>query len=190
MASSITTTNIDENFPVAGRDNDSQGFRDNFFEVKQNFEYAKSEIDDLQGNVARVDQNNDFDGNTISGAVLLDTTLTLNTTYSTGTIADQSVLWTAGYVHVVRVENDVELTLSAWPTNDNYACMRLVLTADGTDRQITISSTGGGTMKTDGNAAWASSTLVVSSASAPTIVEAFTYDGGATVYLRYLGAFS
>ncbi len=30
MASNITTTNLDENFPVAGRDNDSQGFRDNF----------------------------------------------------------------------------------------------------------------------------------------------------------------
>jgi len=188
MTSEITTANMDENFPVAGRDNDSQGFRDNFFEIKQNLGFAKSEIDDLQGNVARTDRDNDFDGNVISGAVLLDTTLKLNTTYSTGTISDQDIIWTGGFVHVIRAENDVELTLTGWPTNNNYACVRLVLTAD-TARTVTISSTGGGTMKTDGNAAWATKTLVVSSSVNPTIVEAFTYDGGATVYLRYLGEF-
>jgi hypothetical protein len=190
MTSEITTANMDENFPVAGRDNDSQGFRDNFFEIKQNLGFAKSEIDDLQGNVARTDRDNDFDGNVISGAVLLDTTLKLNTTYSTGTISDQDIIWTGGFVHVIRVENDVELTLTGWPTNNNYACVRLVLTADGTERLVTIGSTGGGTMKTDGNAAWASNILTVINSASPTIVEAFTYDGGATVYLRYLGAFS
>lgn len=191
MASSITTTNIDENFPVAGRDNDSQGFRDNFFEIKQNFDFAKSEIDDLQGNVVRKDESNDFNGNTVSGAVFLDNTLKLNSTYATGINNDQDILWTAGYVHVVKVsENDVVLTLGSWPTNDNYASMRLVLTADGSDRLVTINSQGGGNIKTDGNVAWTSNILTINSATNPVIVEAFTYDNGATVYLRYLGAFA
>ena len=48
MASSITTTNIDATFPVAGQDNSSQGFRDNFTASKNNFTYAKSEIETLQ----------------------------------------------------------------------------------------------------------------------------------------------
>ena len=30
MASSLSPTSIDATFPVAGQDNDSQGFRDNF----------------------------------------------------------------------------------------------------------------------------------------------------------------
>ena len=30
MASTINTANIDETYPIAGQDNDSQGFRDNF----------------------------------------------------------------------------------------------------------------------------------------------------------------
>ena len=37
MASSINPSNIDGTYPVAGQDNDSQGFRDNFTNVKTNF---------------------------------------------------------------------------------------------------------------------------------------------------------
>ena len=34
MASNIISTTINENFPIAGQDNDSQGFRDNFNVIK------------------------------------------------------------------------------------------------------------------------------------------------------------
>ena len=34
MASSINPNNIDTTYPVAGQDNDSQGFRDNFTNIK------------------------------------------------------------------------------------------------------------------------------------------------------------
>lgn len=47
MASSINPNNIDGNYPVAGQDNDSQGFRDNFTNIKNNLTYSKSEIEDL-----------------------------------------------------------------------------------------------------------------------------------------------
>jgi hypothetical protein len=66
MASNINYNSIDETFPIAGRDNDSQGFRDNFSVVKNNFEAAKSEIEDLQLNAARLDDANNFNGNTLS----------------------------------------------------------------------------------------------------------------------------
>ena len=48
MASNINPNNIDGTYPVAGQDNDSQGFRTNFTNIKNNFIYTKSEIDDLQ----------------------------------------------------------------------------------------------------------------------------------------------
>jgi hypothetical protein len=51
MSSQITTDNIDGTYPIAGQDNDSQGFRDNFTNIKNNFAYAKSEIDDLLSKV-------------------------------------------------------------------------------------------------------------------------------------------
>ena len=52
MTSSINPNNIDITFPVAGQDNDSQGFRDNFTNLKTSLQYAKDEIEDLQSNGA------------------------------------------------------------------------------------------------------------------------------------------
>ena len=48
MASNINPYNIDGTFPVAGQDNSSQGFRDNFTNIKNNFTYAQNELTDLQ----------------------------------------------------------------------------------------------------------------------------------------------
>ena len=46
--SNINPNNIDGTFPIAGQDNSSQGFRDNFTNIRNNFSYAQSEISDLQ----------------------------------------------------------------------------------------------------------------------------------------------
>ena len=51
MASTINTGNIDTTYPIAGQDNDSQGFRDNFTNTNTNFIAAKEEIEDLQAKV-------------------------------------------------------------------------------------------------------------------------------------------
>jgi hypothetical protein len=51
MPCNINPNNIDDNYPIAGQDNDSQGFRDNFSNIKSNFTFARSEISDLQNNV-------------------------------------------------------------------------------------------------------------------------------------------
>lgn len=51
MTSQIVPTNIDGTFPIAGQDNNSQGFRDNFTNTKNNFQYAYNEITDLQNKV-------------------------------------------------------------------------------------------------------------------------------------------
>lgn len=51
MPSNINPTNIDGSYPVAGQDNDSQGFRDNFTNIKTNLQFAKNELDDLQSKV-------------------------------------------------------------------------------------------------------------------------------------------
>jgi hypothetical protein len=50
MASTINTTNIDVTYPIAGQDNDTQGFRDNFRNIKNNLNTAASEITALQSN--------------------------------------------------------------------------------------------------------------------------------------------
>jgi len=51
MTSQINPNNIDGNYPIAGVSNNTQGMRDNFTNIKQNFQYAENEIDDLQSKV-------------------------------------------------------------------------------------------------------------------------------------------
>lgn len=48
MTSQINPNNVNGNFPIAGVPNNTQGFRDNFTNIKTNFEFAETEIDELQ----------------------------------------------------------------------------------------------------------------------------------------------
>ena len=89
MASSINTNNIDGTFPVAGQDNSSQGFRDNFTNLKTNLGYAKTEIEDLQSKVVLKSAltgttlDNDLDGNQIYNVELNRIALTKNSISAT-----------------------------------------------------------------------------------------------------------
>jgi hypothetical protein len=66
--SNINFASINENFPVAGADNDTQVFRDNFDSIKTALSTAKTEITDLEDNVVRTDTDNDFNGRVIQNA--------------------------------------------------------------------------------------------------------------------------
>lgn len=66
MASNINFTDIDETYPKAGIDNNSQGFRDNFSLIKTNFSSAKDEIEFLQGNAIIANVNNNLRNGTLA----------------------------------------------------------------------------------------------------------------------------
>jgi len=70
MTSSINYTNIDATFPVAGQDNSSQGFRDNFQNIKTNFQYAATEISALQANAVQAGQTSNLSGSVLANAAL------------------------------------------------------------------------------------------------------------------------
>jgi hypothetical protein len=63
MSSNINPNNINGNFPVAGQDNDSQGFRDNFTNILNNFSFASTEITDLQNSVTNIQNVVQSNGN-------------------------------------------------------------------------------------------------------------------------------
>ena len=74
MTSQINPNNIDGTYPVAGQDNDSQGFRDNFTNIRNNLTFAQSEIQDLQDKavlksaLTNTTLSNDLAGNAIVNA--------------------------------------------------------------------------------------------------------------------------
>lgn len=78
MVSKINPNNIDGTYPVAGQDNDSQGFRTNFSNIRNNFTNTKAEIEDLQAKVILKSEldgsplNNNMAGTLITSPTILD----------------------------------------------------------------------------------------------------------------------
>jgi hypothetical protein len=78
MSSNINPNNIDGTYPVAGQDNNSQGFRDNFTNTKTNLQYAAEEITDLQAKgifksaLTGTTLDNEMLGSGLSNAVIRD----------------------------------------------------------------------------------------------------------------------
>ena len=119
MASSINTDNIKTNYPVAGENNDTQGFRDNFSEIVNNLDAAESEITDLQNNTAKTNTESQFFGNRITNAEFDQTTTTV---YQFGNVDDdQTVNFQNGLYQTITVGGDITLTLDNWPEAERLA---------------------------------------------------------------------
>jgi len=194
MASNIVPDTIDDTYPVAGQDNNSQGFRDNFNIIKTNFTSAKSEIEALQNNTAKTNADNVFFENTLSRYTKLQETTTH--VGPTNVSSATPLSFAAGHFYTIVASNDVTLTLEDWPTNNEYAEMLIQIYGDGAvNRTITFASTysaGASQMRVDGStefgggAAITTNTVVTRSH----LVKAFTYDNGTNVFLQYLGTFA
>ena len=196
MASNIVSTTIDAEYPVAGVDNDSQGFRDNFQIIKDNFAAAEQEIEDLQDNTARIDADSNFAGNKIISAELDRVTEAFTGIGAVNT--DQNLSFLNGHYQSLLATQGFTLTLADWPESGSYAEITAQLElADGVGGPITIQfvGEGNGVFKNDQSAGWtaASSTSLsvqTNSTTSPTIVKFWTTDGGDTIYARHLGQFT
>ena len=193
MTSAITTTNIDGAFPIAGQDNNSQGFRDNFTNIKTGLNTAKSEITALQTNTAKLNANNDFNGKIIQNAEMNQVygTVRDNGTISTTTTIDLD----NGPLQIYTLAGSATLQFINWPAfgdSDLYAKIRLHLksnTEDSSAITVTFTTASGAILKSGDGAAFPSPfTLNINGAFR--VVEAWTYNAGTTVYLKYLGEFT
>lgn len=116
MTSNINPNNIDGAYPVAGQDNNSQGFRDNFTNTSINFQYAAQEITDLQNNavlksaLVGTTLNNDMQGSVLSNAQLQDMSQTV---VVLGTVSGAvTVNYTLGSYQTLTTNGAVSLAFS------------------------------------------------------------------------------
>lgn len=146
--SNINPNNIDGQYPIAGQDNDSQGFRDNFTNIKNNLNFAKLELEDLQAKVllkqplAGTSLNNDVDGAEIAGVKTLRfRESSFNIVATDGAI---TVDWRNGQFQYLgpTTGNVTSLTLIGWPSAPQYAKLRLFVDVDVAGRTLTLSSAG------------------------------------------------
>jgi len=191
MASNITTSSIDELFPVAGEDNDSQGFRDNFRIIKDGLATAADEITTLQSDTAKLNDENDFNGNVIRNAVFINNS---NEAYISDTVSvSQDILWTNGEYQIFTLSDDVTLTTTGWPESGKLGRMWIGIKSDGINRVCTFAASGTGIIKVSpgwkslGNIPTAS--VAATSDTDLTFINMWSNDGGLTVYATLLGKF-
>lgn len=195
MASNIISETIDANYPIAGQDNDSQGFRDNFSVIKDSLAAAKQEVEDLQLNTAKLNTANNFAGNNLIDANLSG--VTEEYFQSSGTVqASQNINFDNGHYQKFGIAaNNITLTITNWPESGKLAKIRLEFyksDENGTGAYtLTIASTNnsGGTSNIQ-QLNWPAPTLTLATQDKSVIVDFWTADGGATVLSEYIGGLS
>ena len=129
MTSQINPNNINGEYPVAGQDNNTQGFRDNFTNIKVNFQYAETEITNLQANsISKVSTSvNEFNDGVIYGARLQNTGyIQLNR----GNVAPTAnVNYAAGSFQTITANAATTLNFTNLPSAGNTAVITLAINA-------------------------------------------------------------
>jgi len=144
MTSAINPNDIDGTYPVAGQDNNSQGFRDNFTNTKTNFQYAANEITDLQTNavlkaaLTGTALDNDMGGSPLSNANISDFSAVaaiLGTL--TGTV---TIDYTAGHYQTVTVSSgaSISLAFTNFPAAGNFGIVRVAITVLSTASTVVL----------------------------------------------------
>lgn len=192
MTSAINPQNIDGAYPVAGQDNDSQGFRDNFTNIKTNFSYAAAEITDLQSKsvlkaaLTGTVLNNDMGGSILSNAQLQDMSETLvNLQTSSGAV---TLNYAAGPYQILTTSGSVSLAFSNLPPAGQAARLTFRISVANTAHTLTLPAA-------VGSADAAASVLGIQgiASNVITFAETGTYefqfdttDGGSTIYISEL----
>ena len=192
MTSNINFAAINENFPVAGQDNDTQVFRDNFSTIRDNFSEAKTEITDLQDNSARTDGDNDFLYNVVGSVTLQDAYLRKKDYGAAIVAGTQDISFKQAMYHVVKIGANTSLSFSEFPTGavdvtglGQIGKATLELYGDGTTRTITFTTTGGTVIKKLGFPG----SVTVTSDTNPVIIEVWQHSTS-VIWMNYLGLFS
>lgn len=143
--SQINTNGINVNYPVPGQNNSSQGFRDNFGQIRTNLNTAATEITDLQNKVvlkAALDNsvlNNDMANAQISNC---STRGFRGTTFNLGNALAGTVLVDVNKadVHYGTVTGNVTLQFGSWAPTNTESSVTLRLAVANADAVISLPS--------------------------------------------------
>ena len=140
MTSAINPNNINTAYPVAGQDNNTQGFRDNFTFIKNNFTAAASEITTLQSTtvVKGASAVNDFVGGLIYDAKIQDLSATA---IDLGAVSGAvSINYSAGHYQQMSTSGSITINFVTvnLPAIGRYGFIRLEITVSSASHTVTL----------------------------------------------------
>lgn len=187
MTSAINPNNIDGAYPVAGQDNNSQGFRDNFTNIKTNFQYASNEITALQNNAILAGNlaNNAPVVNNLLGSTLSNGFLQgmYGRQVTIGTTTTAAVNFAAGPFQTVITNGPTTVSFTNFPASGAAATVTLQITVVNVAHTVTLPASV--TVNRTGIQGLNPSTNVITFAATGTYEFTFTtIDGGTTVTIN------
>lgn len=188
----INTGGIDTAYPVAGQDNDSQGFRDNFSNIKQAIDSAKSAISTLEGTSPSTQGDNDFNDNTISKVILRDSAFAAP---SAETLAGETnVDYTSGHyrrlICTTEKPDTNTVVIQNWAPAEGLGHMILEVRSNNTNQKFLNFSTPSGNILTDTANLDLTSDFDITDTNAKYIFEIWSPDQGANIFVYYKGKFN
>ena len=150
--STINTNGINVNYPVPGENNSSQGFRDNFTNIKNNINTAGEEITELQSKavlkagLTGIPINNNMANTLISNAAVRSFR---STTYNLGNAISGSVVIdaTLGDVQIGTITGNTTVQLAGWAPSGTRSAISLDFTIANTEAYVIFP----GTVNASGN---------------------------------------
>jgi hypothetical protein len=134
MTSQINPNNINGAYPVAGQDNNSQGFRDNFTNTSTNFQFAAQEITALQNSAilnsqlsggANLTVQNNMLNSPLTNALISDFALTgVSLGTRTGTV---NIDYASGHYQTVTTGGNLTFSFSNWPISGQVGIVTVVI---------------------------------------------------------------
>jgi hypothetical protein len=191
MSSNINPNNIDGTYPIAGQDNNSQGFRDNFTNTKLNFTYAATEITALQDNAilkgpltAGGTVDNNMGGTLIYDAVIQDFSATR---VNLGTISGTcTVNYASGHYQTVVINSGITVAFTNFPpSSQGFLILAVSATAGNTMTLPAAVGTGDSAASIRGIQG-ISGQVITFKETGTYEFQFHTYDGGSTIYLSEL----
>lgn len=188
--SQINSQLINENFPLPGVDNDTQVFRDNFAAIKNNFSFAKTEIEALDTRTAGLILTDITGGSNFGGRLIHNALLSNNSEKAffggSNVTGPTEISFTNGTYQYFSLSGNATISFTGFPTN-GYARVRLEIAADGVARTITFSTSGGVVFKKNSSFP---GTLTVTSSENPIIIDVWKRPGGSAIFMEYKGLFT
>jgi len=142
MTSAINPNDIDGTYPVAGQDNNSQGFRDNFTNTKTNFQYAANEITDLQSKavlkaaLVGTVLDNDMAGSPLSNANISDfSAIVAQLGNQSGSV---TIDYVDGHYQTVTTSGSISLAFTNFPAAGNFGIVRVQITVTNIGYTVTL----------------------------------------------------
>lgn len=194
--SNIIYNNIDVTFPIAGQDNPSKGFRDNWSSIQNALSTAKSEITtletaallrhDLQDITAPAE--NDLAQSTIVNGSFKEFYSSSRTLTPASTAVTIPVNVADGDIQQINlVATAVNIMFTGWPAGTQYGKVRLHLTTI-SETSLTINTvTSQAALDIKFDIDFPSPLTVTTNVHK--VIDVWSFNNGVTVFVKYIGEF-